>query len=362
MEQLTYEQKLKRAELAKADLEKQFGAGSVFTGTMDIQPVEFISTGNFGLDLELGVGGIPYARVAEIFGPEGLGKSLLCWGLTAACQRQEGLVLYVDSEHAADAVWAVKQGVIWPRLHISQPDSAEQALNIVRMAMASGAYDLIIVDSVAALTPQAELNGDIGDAHVSLLARLMSQSLRILTPLAQKTNTALVFTNQVRENINTMGMGPKTTTPGGRALRFYSSTRIELSRLEQIKNDKTGELLGNKIQAKILKNKVAPPFKIVKYDLLHGKGFNNEQMLLEYGKKFGAVMLSGAWYYGLDENGEKSKDPIGQGAANACEFLRTNPDYRTQLADRIKKMYTLKQGYFDVADELEDDIDEEPVV
>ncbi len=345
---LTYEQKLKAAELAVTSLEKDLGKGIIFTGNTEIQDVDVVPTNNFKLDLALGVGGIPTKRISIIEGPEGLGKTLIGLNLVAQCQANGGLAAYIDVENALDPLWAIRNGVKWSDLHISQPDSAEQALTILRRLVNSKAYDLIIVDSIAAMATDAEIAGEIGDAHVAGLARLMSQSLRIMKGEIARSDCAVVFMNQVRENINTMGMGPKTTSPGGRAPKFYASVRIELARIEQIKDNASGELLGVVIQAKILKNKVAPPFKVVRYPVMHGKGFDNEDMIIDLAKKFGHVMASGAFFYTVDKDGVKGDKPFGQGKAKASQYLRENLDFRNDLVKKVTDSYKREQGYFDM--------------
>lgn len=341
----TYDQKMKKLALAKAGIDKQFGVGAVFTGSdAPSIDVDAISTGNLAIDLALGVGGFPRGRIVEIFGGEQLGKTLLALTTVAECQAAGGLAAYVDVEHALDPFWAQKNGVKWDELLISQPSSGEQALEIVRRLVSSGAFDLIIVDSVSALTPLAEINGEIGDSHVALQSRMMSQAMRILNPLVGETNTCLLFINQLREKIGPM-VGGNTTTSGGRALRFYASVRIELKHFKQLTDTASGEITGRIIQAKVIKNRVAPPFMVAEYNLMHGEGFNNENTLLDLGKKFGLILQNGAFYYTVDENGEKGDKSIGQGAKKACSYLKENPEYRQWLMNKVTGAYKLNRGY-----------------
>lgn len=357
-EELTFEEKMKRAELAIAALDKQFGAGTVMSGDAEIKKVEVVPSGNFGLDLALGVGGLPRGRISEVYGPEGLGKSLLAQTLVAEAQAMGGLAAYIDVEHALDPYWARKVGVKWNELQISQPDYGEQALSILETLVGSHAYDVIIVDSVAAMTPRAEIEGEIGDQFVGLQARMMGQAMRKINPKIEKSGTHVMFINQVRDKIGPMVMGG-TTTPGGRALKFFASIRIELRQVQRITNQTTGEILGNRVKATILKNKVAPPFKYLEYDVMHGEGFNNEGIILDMAAKYGLVVKSGAFYSKV-EDGKKAEKPFGQGLAKASQYLRDNVDYTNELKSQIMDEYTLRQGYFTVPEsEIEIDDEEE---
>lgn len=343
-----YDEKMRKLNMAKAGIEKQFGEGSVFIGS-DAPRVEVdvISTRNFALDLALGVGGLPRGRIVEIFGPEGIGKTLIALTAVGESQANGGVAAYIDAEHALDPSWAQKNGVNWDELLISQPSSGEQALQIARKLLASGAFDIIVVDSVSALTPQAEINGEIGDTHVGLQSRMMSQALRILSPMVGETDTTLIFINQLRERIGPMVSGT-TTTSGGRALRFYAGVRIELKHLKQLTDTTTGEITGRIVQAKIIKNKVAPPFTVAEYKLMHGQGFDNNSTLLEMGKKYDLILMSGAFYYSVDENGEKSEKSIGQGEARAITYLKENPLYTEWLKRKITAEYHTRKGYMPV--------------
>lgn len=356
-EELTHAEKMKRAELAIAALSKEYGEGIVFTGDSDVVEVDVISTGNFGLDLALGVGGLPRGRITEIYGPEGLGKSLLAQTLVAECQEQGGLAAYIDAEHALDPYWARRLGVKWDELFLSQPNSGEETLTVLDKLVSSGAFDLVVVDSVAAMTPRAEIEGEIGDQYVGLQARMMGQGMRIINPKISESKTAVVFINQVRDKIGPMVNGG-TTTPGGRALKFFASVRIELRQIQRITNQGTGEILGNRVKATILKNKVAPPFKFLEYDIIHGEGFNNEGIILDMAVKYGLVYKSGAFYSKI-EDGKKAEKTFGQGLAKASQYLRDNPDYRKQLMDRIKEEYKLRQGYFTVPEAEIEEVDED---
>ncbi|MEO6628475.1 MAG: recombinase RecA [Aquihabitans sp.] len=316
----------KALDMALAGIEKQFGKGSVMKmsekGSMAIGTV---STGALALDLALGVGGLPRGRVIEIFGPESSGKSTLAMHVVAEAQRNGGICAYIDAEHAMDPIYANALGVDIDSLYISQPDTGEQALEITDLLVRSGALDVVVIDSVAALTPRAEIEGEMGDTHVGLQARLMSQALRKLTANLNKTDTICIFINQLREKIGVM-FGSPETTPGGRALKFYSSVRLDIRRIESIKDGV--EIVGNRTRVKVVKNKVAPPFRQAEFDIMYGKGISREGSLLDIGVEFGFVKKAGAWY---TYEGEQ----LGQGRENAKTFLNQNPEIMVDLSDRI---------------------------
>ena len=317
----------KALDMALGNIEKQFGKGAVMKmgekGTMN---VESISTGALALDLALGIGGLPRGRVTEIYGPESSGKSTLAMHVVAEAQRNGGICAYVDAEHAMDPVYARNIGVDVDELLISQPDTGEQALEIVDMLVRSAAIDVIVVDSVAALTPRAEIEGDMGDSHVGLQARLMSQALRKLTGNLSKSQTICVFINQLREKIGVM-FGSPETTPGGRALKFYSSVRLDIRRIEALKDGV--EVVGNRTRVKVVKNKVAPPFKQAEFDIMYGKGISREGSLIDIGVDLGLVKKSGAWY---TYEGEQ----LGQGRENAKSFLLENAEIMVEIDERIR--------------------------
>jgi recombination protein RecA len=316
----------KALDMALSQIEKQFGKGSVMKmGEKGSMQVETISTGALALDLALGVGGLPRGRVVEIYGPESSGKSTLAMHVVAEAQRNGGICAYVDAEHAMDPVYAHNIGVDIDELLISQPDTGEQALEITDMLVRSGALDVIVIDSVAALTPRAEIEGEMGDTHVGLQARLMSQALRKLTANLNKSNTVCVFINQLREKIGVM-FGSPETTPGGRALKFYSSVRLDIRRIESIKDGV--EVVGSRTRVKVVKNKVAPPFKQAEFDIMYGKGISREGSLLDIGVDLGIVKKSGAWY---TYEGEQ----LGQGRENAKTFLTENPEIMVEVSERI---------------------------
>jgi recombination protein RecA len=317
----------KALEMALAGIEKQYGKGSVMKmsekGSMDI---ESVSTGALALDLALGIGGLPRGRVTEIFGPESSGKTTLAMHVVAEAQRNGGICAYIDAEHAMDPVYAKAIGLDIDELLISQPDTGEQALEITDMLVRSGAIDVIVIDSVAALTPRAEIEGEMGDSHVGLQARLMSQALRKLTANLNKTHTICIFINQLREKIGVM-FGSPETTPGGRALKFYSSVRLDIRRIEAIKDGV--EVVGNRTRVKVVKNKVAAPFRQAEFDIMYGKGISREGSLIDIGVDQGLVKKSGAWY---TYEGEQ----LGQGRENAKQFLTENPEVMVEISERIR--------------------------
>ena len=316
----------KALEMALGQIEKQYGKGSVMKmGEKSSMDVESIPTGALSLDIALGIGGLPRGRVVEIYGPESSGKSTLAMHVVAEAQRNGGICAYVDAEHAMDPTYASRIGVDVDELLISQPDTGEQALEIADMLVRSGALDVIVIDSVAALTPRAEIEGEMGDSHVGLQARLMSQALRKLTANLNKTNTICIFINQLREKIGVM-FGSPETTPGGRALKFYSSVRLDIRRIEAIKDGV--EVVGNRTRVKVVKNKMASPFKQAEFDIMYGKGISREGTALDMAVDMNIVKKSGAWY---TYEGEQ----LGQGRENAKGFLIDNPEVMVEISDRI---------------------------
>ena len=321
-------ERAKALEAALGQIDKQFGAGSVMRmGEKEAMAIETISTGALPLDIALGVGGVPRGRVVEIFGPESSGKSTLAMHIVAEAQRNGGICAYVDAEHALDPVYAAAIGVDTDNLLISQPDTGEQALEIVDMLVRSSAIDVIVIDSVAALTPRAEIEGEMGDSHVGLQARLMSQALRKLTANLNKSNTIAIFINQLREKIGVM-FGSPETTPGGRALKFYSSVRLDIRRIESIKDG--AEVVGARTRVKVVKNKVAPPFRQAEFDITYGKGISREGAVLDLAVELGIAKKSGAWF---TYDGEQ----LGQGRENSKQFLIENPDVMMQMAERVRE-------------------------
>jgi len=320
--------KLKALDLALAGIEKAHGKGAVMKmGEKGTMAIETVPTGALALDLALGVGGLPRGRVTEIYGPESSGKSTLAMHVVAEAQRMGGICAYVDAEHAMDPIYARAIGVDVDELLISQPDTGEQALEITDMLVRSGAIDVVVIDSVAALTPRAEIEGDMGDSHVGLQARLMSQALRKLTANLNKTHTICVFINQLREKIGVM-FGSPETTPGGRALKFYSSVRLDIRRIESIKDGV--EVVGNRTRVKVVKNKVAPPFRQAEFDIMYGKGISREGGVLDIAVEQEIVKKSGAWY---TYEGEQ----LGQGRENAKQLLADNPELMIEISERIRQ-------------------------
>jgi recombination protein RecA len=334
--------------MAVSQIEKQFGKGSVMRmGEASHMEVEAISTGALALDLALGVGGLPRGRIVEIFGPESSGKSTLATHVVAEAQRNGGICAYIDAEHAMDPVYARAIGVNVDELLISQPDTGEQALEIADMLIRSGALDVVVIDSVAALTPRAEIEGEMGDSHVGLQARLMSQALRKLAGTLNKTHTIAIFINQLREKIGVLYGSPETT-PGGRALKFYSSVRLDIRRIESIKDGV--EVIGNRTRVKVVKNKVSPPFTQCEFDIMYGKGISREGSLLDVGVDLGLVKKSGAWY---TYEGEQ----LGQGRENAKAFLSENPEIMVEISERIRQAVGIGEDDADV----EADADDQPI-
>ena len=322
------EDKSKALAAALAQIEKQFGKGSIMKmdGSHQDENLEVISTGSLGVDLALGVGGLPRGRIVEIFGPESSGKTTLCLETIAQCQKNGGVCAFIDAENAFDPIYARKLGVKVEELMVSQPDTGEQALEICDMLVRSGGVDMVVIDSVAALVPKAEIEGDMGDSHVGLQARLMSQALRKLTGHIKKTNTLVVFINQIRMKIGVMFGSPETTT-GGNALKFYASVRLDIRRGRQIK--KGDDVIGNETKVKVIKNKVAPPFRQAEFDILYGEGVSWEGELIDLGVKYDIVEKSGAWY---SYNGAK----IGQGKDNVRVWLKENPDVANEIDSKIR--------------------------
>ena len=317
----------KALDMALSQIERQFGEGAVMKmGERGQMKVEAVSSGSLAIDMALGIGGLPRGRVVEVYGPEASGKSTLAMHVVAEAQRTGGICAYVDAEHAMDPDYAKNIGVDVDELLISQPDTGEQALEITDMLIRSGAVDVVVIDSVAALTPRAEIEGEMGDTHVGLQARLMSQALRKLTANLNKTKTIVIFINQLREKIGVM-FGSPETTPGGRALKFYSSVRIDIRRIEAIKSD--GEITGGRTRIKVVKNKVAPPFRQAEFDIMYGKGISREGSLVDVGVEQGIVKKSGAWY---TYEGEQ----LGQGRENAKQFLTDNPEVMVEIDGRIR--------------------------
>ena len=317
---------------AISQIEKQFGKGTVMKmGDREIVDIPSVSTGSLGLDIALGIGGLPKGRVVEIFGPESSGKTTLTLQAIAECQKAGGTAAFIDAEHALDPNYAEKLGVNVDELLLSQPDTGEQALEVTDMLVKSGSVDLIVVDSVAALTPRAEIEGDMGDHHVGLQARLMSQALRKITGNIQRSNAMVIFINQIRMKIGVMFGNPETTT-GGNALKFYSSVRLDIRRIGAVKEGE--EVVGNETRVKVVKNKVSPPFKQAEFQIMYGEGINTEGEILELGQKLELVEKSGSWY---SHNGEK----IGQGKVNASKFLRENTKIRDSLVKEIRNAYIL---------------------
>ncbi len=319
--------KNKALESALSQIERAFGKGSIMKmGQQEVAEIESISTGSLGLDIALGIGGLPRGRIVEIFGPESSGKTTLALHVVAEAQKAGGTCAYVDAEHALDPIYARKLGVNVNDLLISQPDAGEQALEITDTLVRSGALDVLVIDSVAALVPKAELEGDMGDSHVGLQARLMSQALRKLTGSVNRSKTLVVFINQIRMKIGVMFGSPETTT-GGNALKFYSSVRMDIRRVGSIKDKE--EIVGNQTRVKIVKNKVAPPFKTVDFDILYGEGISRTGEILDFGVKAGIIDKSGSWFAW---NGEK----IGQGRENARRWLKENPQSMQNIEKQIK--------------------------
>lgn len=328
------DEKLKALDAALGQIERQFGKGAVMKlGDPSVQMnVETIPTGSLSLDLALGLGGIPKGRVIEIYGPESSGKTTVTLHMIAEVQKRGGIAGFIDAEHALDPVYAKNIGVDIDNLYISQPDCGEQALEITETMVRSGAVDIIVVDSVAALVPKAEIDGDMGDSHVGLQARLMSQALRKLTAVISKSNCTVIFINQLREKVGVMFGNPETTT-GGRALKFYSSVRLDVRRIEALKQG--GEVIGNRTRVKIVKNKVAPPFKEAEFDIMFGEGISTQGDILDLAAENNIISKSGAWY-AYDGN------KIGQGRENAKQYLKDNPEICAEVERKVRELFNLE--------------------
>ena len=346
------DEKRKALDAAMGQIEKQFGKGSVMKlGEYKAMEVEAIPTGALTLDVALGIGGIPKGRIIEIFGPESSGKTTLALHAVAESQKAGGTAAFIDAEHALDPIYAKKLGVDIDNLIVSQPDTGEQALEITEALVRSGAIDIIVVDSVAALVPKAEIDGDMGDTHVALQARLMSQALRKLAGVLNKSKTAIIFINQLREKVGIMFGNPETT-PGGRALKFYASVRLDIRRIENIKQD--GEVIGNRTRVKVVKNKVAPPFREAEFDILYGEGISKEGSILDLAVNLDIVEKSGAWF---SYNGAK----IGQGRENVKKYLKENPKILAEIEQKIRDNYSkaFEQALDENASEEADDEEDE---
>ena len=339
-------EKEKALETALSQIERSYGKGSIMKlGENSVVEVEAISTGSLGLDVALGIGGLPRGRIIEIYGPESSGKTTLALHVTAEAQKTGGVCAFVDAEHALDPVYAKKLGVKVEDLLISQPDAGEQALEIADTLVRSGAVDVVVVDSVAALVPRAELEGEMGDHHVGLQARLMSQALRKLTSTISKSNTTVIFINQIRMKIGVMFGSPETTT-GGNALKFYSSVRLDIRRIGQIKE--RDEVIGNQTRVKVVKNKVAPPFKVIEFDIMYGQGISYNGELVDLGVKSEVIEKSGSWYSYKEER-------IGQGRENVKQYLADNPEIADNIGSEIKE----KMGIGSDLTNLEEDLSED---
>ena len=336
MAAMSDENKKKALDAAIAKLEKDFGKGTVMKlGDPAAQvQVETVPTGSLSLDIALGMGGVPKGRIVEIYGPESSGKTTVALHMIAEVQKRGGIAGFIDAEHALDPVYAKNIGVDIDELYISQPDSGDQALEITETMVRSGAIDIIVVDSVAALVPKQEIEGDMGDSHVGLQARLMSQALRKLTPVISKSNCVVIFINQLREKVGVMFGNPETTT-GGRALKFYASVRMDVRRIETLKQG--GEMVGNRVRVKIVKNKIAPPFKEAEFDIMFGKGISREGDILDLAANVDVINKSGAWYA---YNGEK----IGQGRENAKTYLASHPEIMEEVEEKVREHYGLGEG------------------
>lgn len=341
------EDKQKALETAISNIEKQFGKGSVMKlgeSTRNLN-VETVPTGSLSLDLALGLGGVPKGRIIEIYGPESSGKTTVALHMVSEVQKRGGIAGFIDAEHALDPVYAKNIGVDIDNLYISQPDSGEQALDIAEAMVRSGAVDIIIIDSVAALVPKAEIDGEMGDSHVGLQARLMSQALRKLTPIVSKSNCVVIFINQLREKIGVMFGNPETTT-GGRALKFYASVRMDVRRIETLKAG--GEVIGNRTKVKIVKNKVAPPFKEAEFDIMFGQGISREGDILDLASNCGIVVKSGAWFAYNDAK-------IGQGRENAKLYLKENPEVMAEIEAKVRAKYAIDNSSDNSGDETENE-------
>ena len=342
-------EKKKALEAAMSQIEKQFGKGSVMKlGEFKAMEIEAIPTGALSLDIALGIGGVPRGRIIEVFGPESSGKTTLALHIVAEAQKMGGEAAFIDAEHALDPVYAKHLGVDVDNLIVSQPDTGEQALEIAEALVRSGAIDIIVVDSVAALVPKAEIDGDMGDSHVGLQARLMSQALRKLTGVLNKSNTAIVFINQLREKVGVMFGNPETT-PGGRALKFYSSVRLDIRRVENLKQD--GEVFGSRVRVKVVKNKVAPPFREAEFDVVYGKGISKSGNILDLAVNLGIVEKSGSWF---GYNGTR----IAQGRENVKKYLEENQEIMDEIEKKVRAKYN-EAFEKSLSDDSENEVEED---
>ena len=345
-------EKKKALEMAMSQIEKQFGKGSVMKlGEFKAMEIEAIPTGALSLDIALGIGGVPRGRIIEVFGPESSGKTTLALHIVAEAQKMGGEAAFIDAEHALDPVYAKKLGVDIDNLIVSQPDTGEQALEITESLVRSGALDVIVVDSVAALVPKAEIDGEMGDSHMGLQARLMSQALRKLAGTLNKSKTVLIFINQLREKIGVMFGNPETTT-GGRALKFYASVRMDIRKIENIKQD--GEVKGNRVRVKVIKNKVAPPFREAEFDIVYGQGISKEGNILDMAVNLDIVEKAGSWF---SYNGER----IGQGRENVKKYLKENPDTMKEIEEKVRANFAkaFEQSLGEELPSAEEDDEEE---
>nr|WP_317405068.1 recombinase RecA [uncultured Helicobacter sp.] len=339
------ERKQKAIELALKQIDKAFGKGAlVRLGDKQVEKIDSISTGSLGLDMALGIGGVPKGRIIEIYGPESSGKTTLSLQIVAECQKNGGICAFIDAEHALDVYYAKNLGVDTENLLVSQPDTGEQALEILETLTRSGAVDLVVIDSVAALTPKAEIEGDMGDQHVGLQARLMSHALRKITGILHKMNTTLIFINQIRMKIGVMGYGSPETTTGGNALKFYASVRIDVRRIATLKQNE--QQIGNRTKAKVVKNKVAPPFREAEFDIMFGEGISREGEIIDYGIKLDIIDKSGAW---LSYNDKK----LGQGRENAKLLLKEDKALAEEITLKIKEQIGAKDEIMPLPDEPE---------
>ena len=346
------DEKRKALDAAMSQIEKQFGKGSVMKlGEYKAMEVEAIPTGALTLDVALGIGGIPKGRIIEVYGPESSGKTTLALHAVAEAQKAGGVAAFIDAEHALDPIYARKLGVDIDNLIVSQPDTGEQALEITESLVRSGALDVIVVDSVAALVPKAEIDGDMGDSHMGLQARLMSQALRKLAGALNKTKTVLIFINQLREKIGVMFGNPETT-PGGRALKFYASVRLDIRKIENIKQD--GQVTGSRTRVKVVKNKVAPPFREAEFDILYGEGISKEGSILDLAVDLDIIEKSGAWF-------SYKNSKIGQGRENVKKYLKENPEILSEIENKIRDNYSkaFEQALDEKAADMEEDEDTE---
>ena len=342
-------EKRKALEMAMSQIEKQFGKGSVMKlGEFKAMEIEAIPTGALSLDIALGIGGVPRGRIIEVFGPESSGKTTLALHIVAEAQKMGGEAAFIDAEHALDPVYAKKLGVDIDNLIVSQPDTGEQALEITESLVRSGALDVIVVDSVAALVPKAEIDGDMGDSHMGLQARLMSQALRKLAGAINKSKTVLIFINQLREKIGVMFGNPETTT-GGRALKFYASVRMDIRKIENIKQD--GEVRGNRVRVKVIKNKVAPPFREAEFDVVYGQGISKEGNILDMAVNLDIIEKAGSWF---SYDGER----IGQGRENVKKYLKENPEMLEEVEEKVRANFA-KAFEQSLGEELPNDDDED---